>query len=265
MKKMMMLMMTLLLVMSLLTGCSNSQNNSGDDLLAQIQAKGEITIACEGAWAPWNYHDENDVLTGYDVEVGRAIAKELGVEPVFIEGEWDALLAGLETGRYDLMINGVDVTEEREQKYYFSDPYVYAYTALIVRADNEEITSFEDLKGKTTANSINSTYMFLAEEYGATVSGVDTLDETLEMVLSGRVDATLNAEMSFYDYMSVHPDAQLKVVALTDDANKVAIPIRKDPSCESLVAAVNDALAKLAADGTLSELSTQFFGKDFSK
>ena len=139
------------------------------------------------------------------------IAEKLGVEAEFLEGMWDGLLAGLETGRYDLMINGVGITEERKEKYYFSDPYAYNKTAVIVRSDNEDIKTLDDLKGKKTANTISSTYAELAESYGAEVIGVDDLNATLELLLAGRIDATLNAEVSFYDYLKEHPDAPIKI------------------------------------------------------
>jgi len=161
--------------------------------------------------------------------------------------------------------NGVEVTDERAQKYDFSTPYGYIRTALIVRGDNTDIQSFEDLKGKHTANSIASTYMTLAEGYGATAAGVDTLDQTIQMVLSGRADATLNAEVSFYDYMNVHPDANLKVVALTDEASKVSMPMRKEERSASLLAAVNQAIAELDAEGELTRISEKYFGKDITK
>ena len=128
------------------------------DLLAQIQERGTIIIAMEGTWAPWTYHDEDDNLVGYDVEVGQHIAESLGVEPEFVEGEWDGLLAGLDAGRYDIMINGVNITEDRAQSYDFSEPYAYNRTAVIVRADNTDIQSMEDLAGKHTANTTSSTY-----------------------------------------------------------------------------------------------------------
>lgn len=236
----------------------------GEDQLARIQAQGEIVIATEGAWAPWTYHDENDVLVGFDVEVAQAIAAKLGVTAKFVETEWDGIFAGLDSSRYDMAANGVEITEERAQKYDFSTPYGYIRTALIVRGDNDSIASFEDLNGKRTANSIASTYMTLAESYGATAVGVDTLDQTLSMVLSGRADATLNAEVSFYDYMNVHPDAKLKVVALTDEASQVAIPLRKGEDSASLRAAVDQAIAELRDEGELTRISEKYFGKDIT-
>ena len=237
----------------------------GEDQLAAIKAKGEIVVATEGAWAPWTYHDEQGNLVGFDVEVAKAIADKLGVTATFAETEWDGIFAGLDAGRYDIAANGVEVTDERAEKYNFTTPYGYIRTALIVRGDNDDITSFEDLAGKHTANSIASTYMTLAESYGATAVGVDTLDQTIQMVLSGRADATLNAEVSFYDYMAVHPDANIKVVALTDDASRVSIPVRKDEKSASLLEAINQAITELDEEGELSRISEKYFGKDITK
>lgn len=238
---------------------------SSNDLLSQIQEKGEVTIAMEGTWAPWTYHDEDDNLVGFDVEIGQRIAEKLGVEANFVEGEWDGLLAGLDAGRYDMMINGVDITEERANAYDFSEPYAYNRTAVIVRGDDDSIQTMEDLSGKNTANTISSTYAELAESYGATVTGVDDLSQTFELLLSGRIDATLNAEVTYYDYMEAHPDANLKIACLADDATHVAIPFRKGEDTASLREAVNQAIEELRDSGELSELSEKYFGTDITQ
>ena len=259
-----------------LSGCSNSSTStaasagassaagSAADQLAAIQASGKLIVALEGAWQPWSYHDESDTLVGYDVEVSRAIAEKLGVEPEYVESDWDSLFAGLDAGRFDMVCNGVEVTDERALTYDFTTPYGYIHTALAVRKDNDEIKTFENLKGKTTANSLASTYMELAESYGATVQGIDTLEETIQLLSAGRIDATLNADVSFYDYLNVHPDADFKIVAQTEDASHVAIPLRKGDNSATLLEAVNNAIDELRADGTLKELSEKYFGQDIS-
>ncbi len=248
----------------LLAGCGNVSSSGNDDLLAQIQANGKIVFAMEGQWAPWTYHDESGELVGFDTEVGKAIADKLGVEAEFVEGEWDGLFAGLDTGRYDAIINGVEITDERAQKYDFTTPYAYIKTALVVSEDNTTINNFEDLAGKSTSNSLGSTYADLAAEYGADVQNVDTLSETIDMITSGRVDATLNAEVSFYDYLKEHPDAPIKIVAMTEEGSKVSVPLRKGDETKTLMEAVNKAIDELRADGTLSALSEKYFGSDIT-
>lgn len=288
-KKVISLFMVMIMGCSLFAGCGNGKadesaantdgtenvGNAGEngdvgetgDLLSEIQNRGYITVAMEGTWAPWTYHDEEGELVGFDVEVAAAVAEELGVEVRYEEGEWDGLLAGVESGRYDIMVNGVGYTEERAQAYDFSEPYCYNKTALIVRSDNDEISSLEDLEGKTTCNSANSTYQLIAEEYGATVLDVETLDGTLEMVLAGpeRADATLNAEASFLDYMKEHPDAELKIVDYYSELENVCIIMPKGESSDSLREAINGAIDKLREDGTLTELSNKYFGGDITK
>ena len=259
MKKIICIAAALLLVLSAAVVCAEA-----GDQLARIQEKGEIVIATEGDWSPWTYEDETGTLVGFDVEVAQAIAAKLGVEAKFIETPWEGIFAGIDDGRYDIASNGVDVTEERAEKYDFSIPYGFNRTALVVRGDNEEIKSFEDLAGKSTVNSIGSTYMELAESYGAQATGVSTLDLTLENVMNGRADATLNAELSIYDYLAARPDANIKIVALTEEATQVAIPIRKNEDSASLLAAINAAIEELREEGELTRISEKYFGSDIT-
>lgn len=268
MKRMIALLLAVLMVCTLFAACGKKEQKTGDRL-AQIKSKGEIVIAMEGTWAPWTYHDESDKLVGFDTEIGEYIANYLGVKAVFAEGEWDGLLAGLagegDAVRYDIMINGCDITPERAEKYYFSDPYAFNRTAVIVRADDDSIQTMEDLKGKNTANTISSTYAEVAEKYGATVTGVDDLNQTMELLLQGRIDATLNAEVVYYDYMAAHPDANAKIATLDSETTQVAIPMKRDADWDTLLEAVNAALAEMRENGKLTELSVKYFGGDITQ
>ncbi len=257
------LLAVLLVCFTALSGCGQSAKSG--DLLSKIKEKGEITIAMEGTWAPWTYHDESDALVGYDVEIGQYIADYIGVKANFVEGEWDGLLAGLESGRYDVMINGMTVDDNRREKYNLSTPYAYDHTAVVVQGSNNEIQSLDDLNGKKTANTLSSVYAKVAEEHGAEVTGVDDLNQTFELLLSGRIDATLNSELTYADYMKEHPDADLKIAVMTEEADETAIPVRKGEDTASLLEAINGALEEMRGNGTLSELSQKYFGRDISK
>ena len=273
-KKFMSALLVTALAASFLAGCGSSSQQSetesqstesaSGDLLAQIQEKGSITIAMEGNWAPWTYEDEDGNLVGFEVEVSTAVAEKLGVTPEYVTGEWDGLLAGVQAGRYDLMANGVGYTDERAEAYYFSDFYAFNKTVLVVRGDNTDITSMEDLKGKTTCNSANSTYQLLAESYGATVKDVESLAGTIDELLAGRVDATLNAEVSINDYMKEQPDADIKIAAYDPDVEEVGMIMPYGESSDTLRDAINDALAELREDGTLTEISNKYFGMDIT-
>lgn len=266
MKKFLSAALSALLAVSL-AGCGSSSasesTSASDDSLQKIKDAGKIRIGLEGDWQPFSYHDDNDELVGYDVEVAKNIAERLGVEAEITEGAWDGLLTGLDSDVYDIVVNGVDVTDERKEAFDFSDPYAYDHIDLVVAKDNTDIKSFEDLDGKTTANSTGSTYAQMGEDYGATVSNVPTLSETMELVLNGTVEATINADTSVQDYLNTTGETNLKIVDQSDEATEYAIPMKK--GSDTLREAINDALQDMRDDGTLKELSEKYFGADLTE
>ncbi|WP_337267926.1 amino acid ABC transporter substrate-binding protein [Oryzifoliimicrobium ureilyticus] len=228
-----------------------------------IKAAGVFKIGTEGTYAPFTYHDDKGKLTGFDVEIGEAVAQKLGVKPQFIEGKWDGLIAGLDAKRYDTVINQVGITEARKQKYDFSDPYIASKAVLIVQEGNDEIKSFADLKGKKAAQSLTSNFGKIAQQNGAELVGTDGFDQSIQLVLTRRADATVNDSLSFLDFKKHKPDAPVKVVAEEANADYSGIIIRKgDPE---LLAAINKALADIKADGTYQKIADKYFGKDVSK
>lgn len=245
------------------TASEGASESTGGTTLAEIQESGVLTVGTEGTYKPFTYHEGGaGELTGYDVEVITAVAEKLGVEAEFEETQWDAIFAGLEAGRFDVIANQVSITPEREETYSFSVPYTYSNGVIVTSADNSEITSFEDLEGKTTAQSLTSNWYELAEESGAEIEAVEGWAQSVTLLEQGRVDATINDELTFLDYQKSTPNENIKIAAETEDQSRSALAFRQ--GSDDLVEAVNSALEELREDGTLAEISEKYFGEDVS-
>lgn len=231
--------------------------------LDDIKASGKIKIGTEGTYAPFTYHDESGKLTGFDVEIAEEVSKRLGVEPEFLETPWDGIIAGLDAKRFDVIFNQVSITDERKEKYDFSDPYIVSKAVLLVHEDNTEITKLADLKGKSAAQSLTSNLTKIAEENGAKIVGTDGFNQAIDLLLTKRVDATINDGLSYLDLKKQKPDVKIKVVDETSEASHSAALIRKGN--EELVTAINEALAAMQSDGTYLKISEKYFGTDVSK
>ena len=150
MKKLGIRLLALTLLATVTTGCASSkQENTWD----KIKEKKEIVIGTEGTFAPFSYHDDNDNLVGYDVEVSRALAKELGVKVKFVEVKWDSLIAGLDSDKYDLVTNQVAITAERKKKYeqqarWIADPNVIANIKRILVDERRHVQELTQLYEK---------------------------------------------------------------------------------------------------------------------
>ena len=230
--------------------------------LDDIKAAGTLRIGTEGTYAPFTYHDSTGKLVGFDVEIGEAVAKQLGVKAEFVEGKWDGLIAGLAADRYDTVINQVGITEERKARFDFSDPYIVSKAVLIVK-NGSDIKDFTDLKGRKSAQSLTSNYGKIAEKNGAELVGTDGFDQSIQLVLTGRADATINDSLSFLDFKKKQPAADVAVVAEESDASASGIIVQKDNA--PLVAEINKAIAAIKADGTYETISQKYFGADVSQ
>lgn len=240
-----------------------AETAEAEDELANILSSGKFVVGIEGTYPPFTYHDESGELAGYDVEVAQQIAAKLGVEVEFVEAAWDSLLLGVDSGRFDTVINCVSITEERQGKYDFSDPYYFNSRPVIVRGDDDRIQTEEDLQGMKVATNLTNAYIDWLEDHGAEVVGIDTSGESIEMLLSGRVDFVNFSEVILNDYLKEHPDANLKVAFVIPNSEaQVGIPFRKGE--ERLVETVNGILQELRDEGTLKELSMKYFNADFT-
>ncbi|MFF2389255.1 amino acid ABC transporter substrate-binding protein [Agromyces sp. NPDC058104] len=249
-----------------LAACSSSapaaSDSAADDEFGLVTA-GTLTVATEGTYPPFTYHEGGaGELIGYDVEVAQAVADKLGLEIAFEETQWDAIFAGLDAGRFDVIANQVSINPDREEDYLFSTPYTVSPSVVVVNEGDDSISSFEDLKGKTTAQSLTSNFYQLAVDAGANVEAVEGWAQAVALLEQGRVDATVNDKLTYLDYVKQTPDAKLAVAAETDPTES-ALTFTKDKT--ALVKAVDEALAELREEGVLAELGEKYFGEDVSE
>ena len=244
---------------------ASTAETSGENELEKVKAAGKLVVGVEGTYPPFTYHDDNGELTGLDVELGKALAEKLGVEVEFQEAAWDSLLIGIDTERFDTVINSVSITDERAEKYDFSDPYYYEARHVVVRADDDSIHGPEDLNGKKIATNTTNAFIPWYEEQGVEVIGVDTSGEAIDLLLSGRVDFVgLNVPV-LNAYLQEHLDAADKVkeaFVIPNSEDVIAIPVRKGEP--EFLDAINAALAELREEGALKEISEKYLGGDYT-
>lgn len=244
-------------------GSGDSATQADGITLAEVQEAGTLVVGTEGTYRPFTYHEGGaGDLTGYDIEVIEAVAEKLGVEVEYQETQWDAIFAGLDSGRFDVIANQVSINPEREERYSFSEPYTVSPGVLIV-PEGSDIASFEDLDGRTSAQSLTSNWFEVAESFGAQVEAVEGWAQAAELLKQGRVDATVNDELTFLDAQKTGDAEGLEIAAESEDVSYNAFAFRK--GSDDLVEAVDEALAELRADGTLAEISEKYFGDDVSE
>jgi len=254
------------------TDQAQSNNNSStpateekkdQNLLDKVKADGKLLIGTEGTYSPFTFHDQSGKLTGYDVEVVTEAAKRIGVEPVFQETQWDAIFAGLDSKRFDVVANQVGIRPDRQEKYDFSNPYTVSTAVLVTHKDNTTVKGFEDIKGLKAAQTLTSNLTDIAKKNGAEIVGVEGFNQAIDLLVSKRVDITINDGISLLDFLKQKPDTPIKVIAKDPDVAKNGFLFRKGST--ELVDAFNKALDEMDKDGTLLKISEKWFGADVSK
>lgn len=239
-----------------------SSQASADSYKSDLKNKGELTVGLEGTYAPFSYKDKSGKLVGYDVDVAKAVAKEMGLKPVFVETKFDSLVAGLDANKYDVVYNDMGKTKEREKNHAFGGEYLNSQAVIIVKKDSD-IKTVKDLKGKKAAQTTSSNYGQAAKKNKAELVSAPGFAEALDLVSSGKADATLNADDAWSIYKKEHPKTDLKAIRTNDLDSSGAAPMlnKKD---KQLAKEITKAQDKLKKDGTLTKLSKQYFDKDLS-
>jgi cystine transport system substrate-binding protein len=236
-----------------LLACGGSDEGSSD---------GVLKVGTEGTYAPFTFHDPGDnALTGYDIDVVNAVAGKLGREVEYSEVTFDAIFAGLESQRFDVVANQISINPERQAKYAFSTPYTVSTGVVVTRADDTSVRTIADIAGKTSAQSTTSNWAQTATQAGAKIEAVEGLTQALALLKQRRVDVTINDNLAILDYLKTSGDTQIKIATETGDRTEQGFAFRKD---SPLAAQFDSALKELAADGTLRRISEKWFGEDVS-
>jgi cystine transport system substrate-binding protein len=235
-----------------------------EDLLAAIKARGTMLVAMEGTYPPFNYQDEKGNLVGFEVDFTNALAAQLGVKVEIRPTKWDGILAALESGRVDVVINQVTITPERQKRFDFSQPYTVSGIQIIVRKGDEgKINKPADLAGKPVGVGLGTNYeQWLRQNVPA--ADVRTYDDDptkYEDLGAGRIDAVLNDRLVAADF--VKKSGGPFIGAGEPFAKQLqGIALRKDPT---FLAALNAGIDALRANGELEKISVKWFGSDVTK
>jgi cystine transport system permease protein len=229
---------------------------------SRVASAGVLRVGTEGTYAPFSFHDgATGALSGYDVDVARAVGDKLGVRVEFVETPWDSIFAALESSRFDVVANQVTITPERQAKYDLSKPYAIGDGVIVTRASDDSIKSLKDLSGKVTAQSVTSNWAQVAQQAGAKVESVEGFTQAITLLNQGRVDATVNDSIAVYAYLATTNDTSVKIAAKTGQRSEQAFAARKN---SGLLPELNRALDELGKDGTLARISEKYLKADAS-
>ncbi len=245
-----------------LTACSSSTNEEGSDSAAatkveQIKEKGKIVLGTSADYPPFEFHkqiDGEDVIVGFDVEIAKAIANELGVELEIKDMKFDGLLAALQTGKVDVVIAGMNPNEDRRKAVDFSDVYYKEVQSVITKTDNvDNIKTLDDLKGKKVGVQKGTTMESIAQEK-MTESEIKALGKVTDIVLelkNDKVDAIVMEKPVAKAYIAANPDIAMTGIELEPEDTGFAVAVKKGN--EDLVSSINDVLKKLSDEGKIDQ------------
>lgn len=224
-----------------------------------------LRVGMSGQYFPFTFV-EQDELKGFDVDIMNALGKEMGRDIKYETANFSGLFGMLESGRIDTVANQITITEERQKAYIFSDPYVYDGAQVVVKKGNTEIQGVEDLKGKTVAVNLGSNFEALLRELPyADEINIKTYDSNLERDTAlGRVDAFVMDRVSASQIIKEKP-LPLALAGPTFSQITNAYPFRDTEAGRALRDEVNQALATLRENGTLTSISEKWFGTDITQ
>jgi lysine-arginine-ornithine-binding protein len=230
--------------------------------LQRVRQSGELRIGTDATYPPFETAEGGE-FTGFDIDLGNAIAQQLGVRATFINASFDGIFPALQNGSFDAVMSAVTITEDRKKTMLFSDPYYDAGQLIAVRGDTEGVTTTNDLRGKTVGVQINTTGQYELEKIqGITVAKYNTIDLALLDLKNGRIDAVVS-DAPTVRYMIRQSFRELKTVGKTFTDEKYGIALAA--GSQDLQQAINDALKKIRESGKYDEIHMKWFGEAAEK
>ena len=283
MKKVFSVIILVIVTASLFAGCgstsssSPSSNSSKEDIVSSvkkndsiaatlpdsIKSAGKLSIGLDDSYPPMEYRDEKNNLVGFDIDLGNAIGRKLGVKTNWVTTAWDGIIPALQAKKFDMILASMSITDERKKVVNFSDPYITGGPIIIVKKGTSSVKSRDDLKGKAVGVQLGST----GEEAVSKISGVkeekkyDKITEALQDLSAGRIDAVVADDQVGRYYIGLASNQYSVAGKLNEEPFGIAF--RQDDT--ELTSAVQKAINDLKSDGTLSKLSMKWFKTDLYK
>lgn len=241
----------------LIAGCGSDEEKSGSGSDMNLLEDGKLTYASSGLYKPFNYTDAGK-LTGFDVEIGAAIAEKMGLEPNPVTTPWETITQSLLGNKFDVIIGSMAITAERAERVNFSDPYYYS-GGMIFTPEGSDIASAEDLEGKTIGVVAQSTYDTAAQEYTDDIKYYNSDVVALkDLTVEGRLDAVITADVVGFE--AIANGMEIKDVGEPLWIEQAAVAVRKED--EKLLEEINKAIQEIVEDGTYEEISNKWFERN---
>ena len=265
MKKLLAILLAALLVAGMLAGCGGSGSGE-DNSLQYIKDKGTLILGLDDAFPPMGFTDENGEIVGFDIDVAKAVAEELGVELVLQPVDWASNETELNSKNVDCLWNGLSITPSRLEKLTMTKSYMKNRLVIITKSDSG-INSLSDMAGKVLGtqggNDAATTALDNNAEFKDSLSNIVEFKDynmAFQDLKIGGVDAVLVDEAVGRYYLTTSGEDCKVLDEVLDDSDKYGVGLRKGE--EALKNAIDDALVKLEQDGTLAEISEKWFGED---
>ncbi|MEH7373880.1 transporter substrate-binding domain-containing protein [Neobacillus drentensis] len=248
----------LVLIMAACGGSKETSGSEKSDTLKSIKDKGEIEIAMEGAYPPYNFTNKSNTLEGFDVDIAQEVAKRLGVKAVLLSNPWDSMIPALTGKKFDIIISDMAITDERKKKVSFSDTYFTTGNQLFVPKDSS-IKAPKDMKGKKIGVTISTTAAEEVTKLGADVKLYKNDFLAFEDLVNGRLEG-VSTDQGVGAKIILDQNYSLVAIDGLLNTELAGMTIRKEDN--DLRKEINKIIAEMQKDGKYEEISKKWFGKD---